>query len=155
MIFALKEHLLRSDCTQHRTKMATGGTKNSVLALLLKSCNLVEMTCKLGTSATQSLVGCLEETQRGTEKSVQHSVKATLLTSTARLAQGVSDEVISLLRVPRMGVDLYEVRQLHPSRSCSLVLQSEPDYHVLRLTGTSHRSAKAPSQDTPGCTCEG
>ena len=105
--------------------MATGGTKNRVLALLLKSCNLVEMTCKLGTSATQSLVGCLEETQCATERSVQKGVKATLLrhsTSTSRLAQGVSDEVISLLRLPRMGVELYEVRQLHTScfmQSCT------------------------------------
>lgn len=103
---------------RNRTKMATGGSSNRVLALLLKSCNLVEMTCKLGTAATQSLVGRLEESQSRTGNTVQKGVKASMLrysTSTSRLAQGVSDEVISLLRLPRMGVELYEVSWLHPS----------------------------------------
>lgn len=110
--------------SRSRTKMETGGSNNRVLALLLKGCNLLEMTCKLGTSATQSLVGCLKESQRRAGNPVQKCVKASMLrysTSTSRLAQSVSDEVISLIRLPRMGVELYEVRWLHPqfTQSCT------------------------------------
>lgn len=92
--------------------METGRGNNRVLSLLLKSCNLVEMTCKLGTAATQSLVGYLEESQRVPGKSLRKRFSATLLrhsNSTSVVAKGISDEVISLLRVPRLGVELYEV----------------------------------------------
>ena len=141
-----------------RVRMETGRRNNRLLSCLLKSCNALEKTCKLGTAATQYFVGYLEESQRVPGKSVQKAVSLTLLrhsTSTSRVAKGLSDELISFLRVPRMVVERYEVRQLHFLVALSLMLSSELDIYFLWLTGTSYRRARAPSWNTPDYNCEG
>ena len=137
-------------------KPEAGGTKSRVLSLLLKTCNLVEVTCQLGTAATQSLVECLEESHRSSGNRVKKAVTATLLkhsSSTCRLAELVSDELTSILWWPRMGVELYEVRWLHFLVLCRLVLFSEPPSHFLCLTGTSNRSFRGLSENAPSLRC--
>ncbi len=87
-------------------------TPRTLTLLVLKPCNLVELTCRIGCKATQSVVSCLEDSHARAGSSLKRSVTAKLLAnsiSTYRLIQGVSDEVTSMLWWPRTAVELYEV----------------------------------------------
>lgn len=93
-------------------KRDAAATNSRTLSLLLKACNLAELTCNLGTTATLSLVACLEESSHKSRSQVTKAVSATLLELSigiSGLVQGVSDEVISIIRLPRMAVEIYEV----------------------------------------------
>ena len=89
-----------------------------ILALLvLKPCDLVELTCHAGSKATQAVVHCLKRSHERAGNRVQKAVTAELLAQSVhacRLVQGLSAELNSIIWWPRRGVELYNVCPLHP-----------------------------------------
>lgn len=93
-----------------------GAVSHRSLALVLKTCSLLELTCQLGNTAARSVVRYIEKCHNEGGNSLVKAVTGQLLAksiSIARLVRGVSDELGSLLWWPRMGVELYEVVALH------------------------------------------
>ncbi len=98
--------------------MKVVSTSSRILSLLvLKPCNLVELTCHAGSKATQAVVNYLEGSHERAGSPVQKAVTAELLANSiraSRLVQGLSDELSSIMWWPRRGVELYNVCSLHP-----------------------------------------
>ena len=85
--------------------------------LVLKPCDLVELTCDVGSKAMQAVVKYLEGVHNRAANSLQKAVTAELLANSiqaSRLAQGLSDELSSIIWWPRRAVELYDVCSLHP-----------------------------------------
>lgn len=93
-------------------------TTSRILSLLvLKPCELIELTCHVSSRATQAVVNYLEGTYEQAGKPVQKAVTAELLAKSihaSRLVQRLSDELNSITWWPCRGVELYNVCSLSP-----------------------------------------
>jgi len=124
-------------------------TSSRILSLLvLKPCDLVELTCHVGSKATQAVVNYLEGTHERAGTSVQKAVTAKLLAKSnhaSRLVHGLSDELTSIIWWPRRGVELYNVCSLHPELPSAFV-SSRPVHTFDSLVGCG----QALQEDEPG-----
>ncbi len=93
-------------------------SSSRILSLLvLKPCDLVELTCHVGSKATQGVVEYLEGAHKRAGNSLQRAVIAGLLARSVHasgLIHGMSDELNSVIWWPRRGVELYNACSLHP-----------------------------------------
>lgn len=110
--------------------MSSGGPRpddaavSHSIALVLKACSCVELTCQLGNTAARSTVRYLAKRHHEAGNSMVKAVTGQLLAksiSLSRLVRGVSDELGSMIWWPRMGAELYEVVALH-RLSCDVEL---------------------------------
>ncbi len=98
-------------------KLKSVSSSSRILSLLvLKPCDLVELTCHVGSKATQGVVEYLEGAHERAGNSLQRAVIAGLLARSvhaSRLVHGMSDELNSVIWWPRRGAELYNVCSLH------------------------------------------
>ncbi len=98
--------------------MKVASTSSRILSLLvLKPCDLVELTCDVSSRAIQTVVTYIKGSHERACNPVQKAVTAELLANSIRastLVQGLSDELSSIIWWPRRGVELYDVCSLHP-----------------------------------------
>ncbi|DBB15378.1 TPA: hypothetical protein ACH3X3_003612 [Trebouxia sp. C0006] len=99
----------------HSLKLNSVSSSSQVLSLLVvKPCDLVELTCHVGSKATQGVVEYLEGAHERAGNSLQRAVIAGLLARSvhaSRLVHGLSDELNSIIWWPRRGVELYNALQ--------------------------------------------
>ena len=98
--------------------MKVASTSSQILSLLvLRPCDLIELTCHAGSKATQAVADHLRGSHQRASRSLQKAVTAELLANSVRastLVQGLSDELSSIIWWTRRGVELYNVCCLHP-----------------------------------------
>ncbi len=98
--------------------MTVGSTSSRIVSfLVLKACDLVDLTCHAGSKATQEVVNYLRGSHERAGSPLQKAVTAELLANSilaSRLVQGLSDELSSITWWPRRGVELYNVCSLRP-----------------------------------------
>jgi len=113
----------------HSLKLNSVSSSSRILSLLVvKPCDLVELTCHVGSKATQGVVEYLEGAHERAGNSLQRAVIAGLLARSvhaSRLVHGLSDELNSIIWWPRRGVELYNVCSLHPELRAAFATSSQ------------------------------
>ncbi len=124
--------------------MTVGFTSSQIVSLLvLKPCDLIDLTCHAGSKATQEVVNYLRGSHERAGSPLQKAVIAELLANSiraSRLVQGLSDELSSITWWPRRGVELYNVCSLHPGPPAAFA--SSKPLHVLTVLSYVDRPFK-------------
>ena len=133
-----------------RRSKGVSASSRILAMLVLKPCDLVELTCQAGSKATQAVVHCLKRSHERAGNRVQKAVTAELLAQSVNactLVQGLSAELSSIIWWPRRGVELYNVCPLHPEIPAAFA-SSKPLHVFDSLVGCG----QALHEEEPGST---